>query len=80
MSLFEEVMRELRLIRERLKRVEALLEERLIGLEDPLPDEVGEVEGYEEEKAGRLELVYLEEVFGAKRVGQMHCQFCQENC
>jgi len=30
--LFEEIMRELRLIRERLERVGALLEERLIGV------------------------------------------------
>ena len=57
------ILKEIRSLREILERIEALLEERLIGIEEPLPDEVKAIEEYEEEKkSGRVELVKLEDV------------------
>ncbi|RJS86661.1 hypothetical protein CW701_02000 [Candidatus Bathyarchaeota archaeon] len=57
------ILNELRSIRERLDHIETLLEERLIGVEEPLPDEVEAIENYERRKAeGRLSLVELEDL------------------
>jgi len=57
------ILEEIRSLKEMLERIEALLEERLIGIEEPLPDEVKAVEEYEEEKkSGRIELVKLEDI------------------
>jgi len=59
------ILEELRALREVLERIEALLEERLIGVEEPLPDEAKAIEEYEDEKKrGRVELVKLEDVAG----------------
>jgi len=59
----ELLYRELRELRTILERIEALLEERLIGIEEPLPDEAEAIREYEEEKAkGKVELVDLEDV------------------
>ncbi len=61
----EPLYRELRELRLLLERIEALLEERLIGIEEPLPDEAEAIREYEEDKRrGRLELVDLGEVLG----------------
>lgn len=61
------ILEELSAIKEMLKRIEALLEERLIGIEEPLADEVRAIEEYEgEKKSGELELVRLED---AERAG-----------
>jgi len=57
------LLEEVRVIREVLERIESLLEERLIGVERPLPDEARIIEEYEaEKKRGRVELVKLEDV------------------
>ena len=57
------LLEEIRVIREVLERIESLLEERLIGVERPLPDEARIIEEYEaEKKRGRVELVKLEDV------------------
>ena len=57
------LLEEIRALREVLERIEALLEERLIGVEEPLPDEARVIEEYEAEKrSGRIELVKLEDV------------------
>ncbi|MEB3759600.1 MAG: hypothetical protein GSR81_01980 [Desulfurococcales archaeon] len=54
---------ELRELRSILERIEALLEERLIGIEEPLPDEAKAIREYEYEKVkGKVELVDLEDV------------------
>ena len=54
---------ELRELRSILERIEALLEERLIGIEEPLPDEAEAIREYEDEKVkGKVELVDLEDV------------------
>ncbi|MEM1660923.1 MAG: hypothetical protein QXR17_07280 [Candidatus Bathyarchaeia archaeon] len=47
-----------------LKRIETLLEEHLIGIEEPLADEVGAIEEYEgEKKSGEVEPMRLGECF-----------------
>ncbi len=57
------LLEEIRALREVLERIEALLEERLIGVEEPLPDEARAIEEYEAEKrSGRIELVKLEDI------------------
>ena len=60
-ALYREI-RELRFI---VERIEALLEERLIGVEEPSPDEARAIEEYEDDKRrGKVELVSLDEVLG----------------
>ena len=57
------ILKEIRALREVLERIEALLEERLIGIEEPLPDETEAIEEYEaEKKRGKVEFVKLEDV------------------
>ncbi|MCE4608782.1 MAG: hypothetical protein F7B11_01685 [Caldisphaeraceae archaeon] len=59
----ELLYRELRELKSILERIEALLEERLIGIEEPLPDEAEAIREYENEKMkGKVELVDLEDV------------------
>ena len=57
------ILEEIRAIREVLERIEVLLEERLIGIEEPLPDEVEAIKEYEADKKNdRVKLVKLENV------------------
>jgi hypothetical protein len=59
----EQLYRELRELRSILEHIEALLEERLIGIEEPLPDEAEAIREYEDEKRkGKVELVNLEDI------------------
>jgi len=59
----ELIYRELSKLRTILEHIKALLEERLIGIEEPLPDETEAIRGYESEKMeGKVELVTLEDV------------------
>ncbi len=61
-KLLHNEIRELKAI---LERIEALLEERLIGIDEPLPDEVEAIEKYEaDKKRGKVELVSLDDVLG----------------
>jgi hypothetical protein len=61
--LYDEI-RELRAI---LERIEALLEERLIGIDEPLPDEVEAIREYEADKeGGKAELISLDDILGKK--------------
>ncbi len=54
---------ELRELRTILERIEALLEERLIGIEEPLPDEIEAIKEYEnDKKKGKTELVSLNDL------------------
>ncbi|RLF18315.1 MAG: hypothetical protein DRZ82_08455 [Thermoprotei archaeon] len=56
------ILEEIRAISEVLERIEALLEERLIGIEEPLPDEVEVIKEYEaDKKSDRVKLVKLED-------------------
>lgn len=43
----KEVLEEVKLLREKLERLEGLVEERLVGCEPPLPDEVEAITEYE---------------------------------
>ena len=66
----EAVLKEIRSIRELLEHIEAILEERLIGIEEPLPDEVEAIEEYEsEKKKGKQKLVKLEDALKKARKG-----------
>ncbi|BEP17749.1 hypothetical protein PYJP_11010 [Pyrofollis japonicus] len=57
------ILEEIRSLKTILERIEALLEERLIGLEEPLPDEVKAIKEYENEKrSGKVELLRLEDI------------------
>jgi len=59
----KEVLKEVRLVREKVERLEELVEERLIGLEEPLEDEVKAVREYTRAKEkGSVELIPLEGV------------------
>lgn len=59
----DEVLKEVRLVREKVERLEELVEERLVGLEEPLSDEIEAIKGYVEAKEKRsLKLISIEEV------------------
>lgn len=58
-----EILAELKKLRERMDRIEQMLEERRFEAVEPFPDEVEALQEYEEEKSkGTLKLVKLEEV------------------
>ena len=58
----KEVLKEVRLVREKVERLEELVEERLIGLEEPLEDEVKAVKGYmKAKKKGSVKLIPIED-------------------
>lgn len=58
-----EILAELKKLRERVDRIEQMLEERRFQVVEPLPDEVDALREYEEEKKqGTLKLVKLEDV------------------
>jgi hypothetical protein len=59
----KEVLKEVRLVREKVERLEELVEERLIGLEEPLGDEVKAIKEYMNAKEkGSVELIPIEDV------------------
>ena len=61
--LYDEI-RELRAI---LEHIEALLEERLLGIDEPLPDEVKAIKEYESNKErGEVELISIDDILGKK--------------
>jgi len=62
-SVLDEVLREVRAIREKIERVEEIVEERLIGVEEPSKDEEKAIKDYLKAKAkGDIQLVPLEDV------------------
>ncbi len=59
----KEVLKEVRLVREKVERLEELVEERLIGLEEPMEDEVKAIKEYMRAKGkGTVKLVPIEDV------------------
>ena len=61
--LYDEI-RELRAI---LEHIEALLEERLLGIDEPPPDEVEAIKEYESNKErGEVELISIDDILGKK--------------
>jgi len=62
-SIEKEVLEELRKLREQVERIEALLEERLIGSEEPESDELEAIKKYEEAKKNRdISFIMLKDV------------------
>ena len=62
-SVLDEVLREVKAIREKVEKVEEIIEERLIGLEEPSQDEIRAIRDYLKAKGeGNIQLVPLEEV------------------
>jgi hypothetical protein len=58
----KEVLREISLIRDKVERIEELIEERVIGSEKPLKDEAKAIRDYEKaKKKATLELERLED-------------------
>ena len=58
-----EVLKEVKLVRKKLERLEGLVEERLVGCEPPLPDEVEATAEYEAAKKKKaLDLVPLKDI------------------
>lgn len=59
----KEVLKEVKLVREKVERLEELVEERLIGLEEPLEDEIEAIKEYIKAKEkGSIKLIPIEEV------------------
>ena len=62
-SVLDEVLREVKAIREKVEKVEEIVEERLIGVEEPSEDETKAIRGYLQAKdKGKIQLVPLEDV------------------
>jgi len=62
-SALKEVLKEVRLVREKVERLEELVEERLIGLEEPSEDEVKAIKEYlTAKKRGSVELIPIVDV------------------
>ena len=58
-----EILEQLRRLNDSVGRLEDLIEERLVGVEEPLPDEVEAIKKYEEAKRkGKISLVRLEDL------------------
>jgi hypothetical protein len=58
----KQVLKEVRLVREKVERLEELVEERLVGLEEPSKDEVKAIKEYMKAKErGRVKLIPIED-------------------
>jgi len=58
-----QILREIRVLRKEVERLEGLIEERLLPMSKPLPDEVHAIKRYVRDKrTGRLEFERLEEL------------------
>jgi len=57
----DQILREVRVLRREVERLEGLIEERLLSTSKPLPDEVDAIEGYiRDKKTGRAKFERLE--------------------
>jgi len=62
-SVLKNVLEEVKIVREKLERLEELVEERLVGLEEPSKDEIEAIEEYTEAKEkGSLKLTPIEDL------------------
>ena len=62
-SVLDEVLRQVKVIREKIEKVEGIIEERLVGVEEPSIDEAKAVRDYLKAKdKGKIQLVPLEDV------------------
>jgi hypothetical protein len=62
-SALSDVLKEVKLVREKVERLEELVEERLVGLEEPTKDEVEAIKDYMKAKEKRsMKLMPLEDI------------------
>lgn len=62
-SVLDEVLRQVKAIREKVEKVEEIVEERLVGVEEPSIDEAKAVGDYLKAKdKGKIQLVPLEDI------------------
>lgn len=74
MDKLEELLKEVRDVKSRVEKLENIIEQRLLGEEEPLEDERQAIREYEKTKAeGRVELAKLDEAMrelGIQRTGR----------
>ena len=62
-GILKEILEEVRELRRKVEKIENIVEERLIGVDEPLPDEVEAIREYEEaKKKGTVDFVRLEDI------------------
>ena len=62
-SVEKQILEELRMLRERIEKLEALLENMLIGVEKPEPDEIEAIKEYTDaKKKGKVSFIKLEDL------------------
>jgi hypothetical protein len=62
-SILKEALEEVKLLREKVERLEELVEERLVGFEEPLENEVEAIKEYmKTKKKGSVELISIEDI------------------
>ena len=62
-SILKEILREVKELRRRVEKIENLVEERLVGVEEPMPDEIEAIKEYEKaKKKGSVNYVKLEDI------------------
>jgi len=62
-SILKEILREVKELRRRVEKIENLVEERLVGIEEPMPDEIEAIKEYEKaKKKGSVNYVKLEDI------------------
>ena len=62
-GILKEILEEVRELRRKVEKIENIVEERLIGVDEPLPDEVEAIREYEEaKKKGTIDFVRLEDI------------------
>jgi len=58
-----QILKEIRVLRKEVERLEGLIEERLLPMSKPLPDEADAIKRYiRDKRTGRLKFVRLEEL------------------
>lgn len=62
-SILKEILREVKELRRRVEKIENLVEERLVGVEEPMPDEIEAIKEYvKAKKKGSVNYVKLEDI------------------
>ena len=62
-SVEKQILEELRMLRERIEKLEALLENMLIGVEKPEPDEIEAIKEYTDaKKKGKVSFIKLKDL------------------
>jgi len=62
-SILKEILREVKELRRRVEKIENLVEERLVGVEEPMPDEIEAIKEYvKAKKKGSVNYVKLKDI------------------